>query len=236
MTVRCDDLVFPVDDAVDAHETHFMAEWWRRSDRSPAPWHGVLARRVRPDGYESLRRSDLFALVREGHDNGALLLACLAWGVGMSPRGEGASNFNVGRRAQVFKKNDLRVLDDRLRAARDVLATKGAVAAYASMSKGVGDHYVRYLGPAFFTKFLYVVDHESGREGVHALILDENVAKALRRCHDPGFPLRNWSPKDFGVWLEIAHRVAAEASTREQRPVRPDAVEMRYFLLGRNGS
>ena len=153
----------------------------------------------------------------------------------MSARGDGASNFTVGRRAQVVRQNDLGALGDKLRAARVVLEADGAVAAYESLLKGYGDNYVKYLGPAFFTKFLYVLDRASEDPRQRALILDENVAKAVRCCHDPHYPLSNWSPSQYATWLEIAHRVASEASAREHRHVRPDAVEMRYFLLGRDG-
>jgi 8-oxoguanine DNA glycosylase-like protein len=88
-------------------------------------------------------------------------------------------------------------------------------------------NYLKYLGPSFFTKFLYAVGADGDQPG-RALILDQFVAVALKDLD--GWDISRdgpWGPDTYGNWLEHAHRIAAVEG------VRPDAVEMAYFNHGR---
>ena len=88
-------------------------------------------------------------------------------------------------------------------------------------------HYLKHLGPSFFTKFLYAAD-ACDRQPGRALILDQFVAVALKAVDGWGISRYGpWDPSTYAKWIDHAHRVAAAEG------VRADAVEMAYFNHGR---
>lgn len=194
----------------------FRPAWWM--PRTPAPWSNFLNELPALErDYRKIARSDLFAAASQGRPQA--LVASYVWGTG-------GSAFLVGRRARVFRDNDgTRVTECLFRAAEE-LARGDAIDAYESMLKG-NSNYLKFLGPSFFTKYLYSVDarhHQPGR----ALILDQFVAKAL--IWQFGWDISAtgpWSPSTYEKWLDHAHKVAFKEG------VRADSVEMAYFHLGK---
>lgn len=198
----------------------FRPRWW--TDRLPeAEWGEFLSRLPALDReYHWIDRADLIASNHGGLPN--TLVACYVWGTG-------GSAFLVGRRARVFRDNSVQRITEALKSAADILRESGPVDAYESLLR-VGRNNLKFLGPSFFTKFLYVVDCRHGRPG-DALILDRFVAIALNELHDWGISETGpWNTRTYERWIEHAKNVA----TGESEPVRTDSVEMAYFDYGRS--
>jgi len=91
----------------------------------------------------------------------------------------------------------------------------GAVTAYAGLLRGAPNH-VKFLGPAFFTKFLYFLGYGQAHAGLEPLILDSYVATGLNRLIGLGGPnpwiltmgSTDWSPVQYGGYLAWATREA----------------------------
>jgi hypothetical protein len=90
---------------------------------------------------------------------------------------------------------------------------------------------VPYLGPAFFTKFLYFA---SNQDDPRCLILDARVARSLYRMGwsmAPTYPSRsfsfNWYTDTYVSYCELLTRWADAAKTR------PDLFERRLFEEGK---
>nr|WP_299858102.1 hypothetical protein [Sphingomonas bacterium] len=209
---------YPSEDAVLSHGFRFRPIWW--TPRVPEAWGGFLEQLPAQErAYHRIARADLLAAAT---DQGLpqALLAGYVWGTG-------SSAFLVGRRARVFRDNDVQRVHDSLAAVAATLRSGNTVDAYTSMLRGQSQN-LKHLGPSFFTKFLYASDARRGRPG-RALILDQFVAVALKAVD--GWDIsRNgpWESSTYERWLDHAHRIAADEG------VRADAVEMAYFNHGRN--
>ncbi len=198
----------------------FRPHWW--TDRLPESewgeflnWLPALER-----GYHWIDRADLIASNHDGLPNA--LVACYVWGTGESA-------FLVGRRARVFRDNSVQRITEALESAAGVLTERGPADAYDSLLR-TGQHNLKFLGPSFFTKFLYVANCRDGQPG-DALILDRFVAIALNELHDWGISETGpWPPRIYEQWIEHARNVATGKSV----PIRTDAVEMAYFDYGRS--
>lgn len=92
-----------------------------------------------------------------------------------------------------------------------------------------GPCYVKYLGPAFFTKFLYIADSSCHTHPRGALIMDRFVVKTLTALHGWDEPTYGWGSHRYPHWLEIASEQAALAADELGRPVRRDEIELTYF-------
>ena len=208
---------FPAADEVLAHGFQFRPAWW--TTRVSEGWGDFLEQL--PDegrGYRSITRADLLDTATS-HGLPQALLAGYVWGTG-----EWA--FLVGRRAKVFRHNGVDRISDSLRATAEMLGRGNTVDAYTAMLRGQ-PHYLKHLGPSFFTKFLYAADARDGRPG-RALILDQFVAVALKATDGWDISRRGpWDTSTYAKWIDHAHPVAAAQS------VRADAVEMAYFKEGR---
>ena len=88
-----------------------------------------------------------------------------------------------------------------------------------------GSHYVHGLGPAFFSKWLYVCGYpakasEMTAGAVYPLILDARVARSLQ--------LRTITTRDaYATYLDIAHELASRLGTT------PHCIEHALFTAGR---
>ncbi|GHE06843.1 8-oxoguanine DNA glycosylase OGG fold protein [Klenkia taihuensis] len=190
-------------------ERYVPGEWWPQSlVRLPgAPGH---------PGYQRVTRQDLFDLAAAAHSpegRVGLLLGCYLWGTGPSA-------FLVGRRARTFTRTPLTVVAERLARVDEVMATEGPVAAYASMTRG-GPNAVAYLGPAFFTKYLYFTGADLPRR---PLILDRKVAAAFGHMDPPwNIGSYGWGSVTYERYLHRAEALAAEHG------VSGDAVEHGLF-------
>jgi len=209
-------LIFPSETDLLNQWFKFRPDWW--TPRIPASWSTFLDDLPALDrGYRKIARSDLLEAGPKGLP--CALVAGYVWGTG-------GSAFLVGRRARIFRDNDAQVIADHLDSAFEILSRGDTADAYQSMLKAQ-PNYLKFLGPSFFTKFLYSADSIDGQPG-RALILDQFVAKALN-CRD-GWGISNtgpWSPSTYERWLQHAHTLASEEG------VRPDAVELAYFRYGR---
>ncbi|MFI1422353.1 hypothetical protein ACH4VX_31185 [Streptomyces sp. NPDC020731] len=148
-----------------------------------------------------------------------LLVAALVWGTGTKA-------WSVDRRGRVFANTSAARIDDRIAAVLAVLREKGAVAAYYACNN---DQHIAYLGPAFFTKFLYFAGHENPTGHRRPLILDSVVSRALRdrEAVAEDWPLNGWSTKQYAHYLDTVHEQAESAR------VMPDVVEAAWFAHGK---
>lgn len=204
----------------------FRPSWWGRYVESP--WWPEAVDRLpevpgRP-GYRRISRQDVFDLAADGSPEGrvGLLLASFMWGTG-------SSAFLVGRRARVFTRTPIEDVGARLVAATDLLHTDGPVAAYESLLARQSNH-VKYLGPAFFTKFLYFAAGHPSAVTPQPLILDKLVARSLN-AHFDGWAIRDngWPARTYRRYLDLAaqHTAAAEPGSS------PGGFEMALFRAGR---
>ena len=148
-----------------------------------------------------------------------LLVATLVWGAGTKAQ-------SVDRRGQIFVNTSTAHIDVRLTSVLTVLREKGAVAAYYACNN---DQRIAYLGPAFFTKFLYLAGHENPTSHRRPLILDSVVSRALRnrKAVAEDWPFNGWTTKRYAHYLDTVHEQA------ESVGVMPDVVEAAWFAYGK---
>jgi hypothetical protein len=196
----------------------YRSEWWKLYFTGDLAhfWPSQLDQTELDDnGYRWISRDDVFAIAA---DDSALhtAVASTVWGVGKWA-------FRVGRFVKPFTKNR-ETVEDNLRRASAVLAADGPVAAYEAMMRG-GSAWTRFMGPAYFTKFLYFAGYRSDAE-LKPLILDRRVARALRGrgVFGPKTGNTNWPSHLYRTYLEYC---------REQNPKDPAAIEMSLFNEGK---
>ncbi|AYM43071.1 hypothetical protein [Mycobacteroides chelonae] len=209
---------FPTGEEVLAHGFRFRPTWW--TPRAPLGWGDFLEQLPdRGRGYRLITRADVLCAA-SNHGLPQALLAGYVWGTG-------SSAFLVGRRARVFRDNDVARMGDSLQVVAAALRRGNMVEAYTSMLRG-HPHNLKHLGPSYFTKFLYAADAGTDGQPGRALILDQFVAVALKEVD--GWDIsRNgpWDAATYEKWIDHAHTIAIAED------VRADAVEMAYFSLGR---
>jgi hypothetical protein len=87
---------------------------------------------------------------------------------------------------------------DRLVTVAQRLAKAGAVDAFGLLG---GDCRLRWLGPAFGTKYLYFCPQRAADP--KALILDRLVARWLARHVDESFNALSWSSRRYRLYLDL---------------------------------
>ncbi len=170
--------------------------------------------------HSSLTRRDVFSLAPAARETaeGALdlLWASLSWGTGRSQR-------NNGRRVSALADNP--TLTEALQRAAE-LAEADPVAAY-DMLRPAGN-LVPYLGPPFFTKFLYFAAGDVAGRG--SLILDSRVAATLRKNGWDGLTGTYWWPTaTYGRYLDLVRRWASELTQADGAALTSDQVELWLF-------
>jgi hypothetical protein len=205
MLTRPPGLFPPSRDDVLAQAVRFDPARWQRLLPDSALWPAEL------DGANVVTRETVFAVFGNGDVTHGLVAACV-WGAGTGAQ-------SVHRRVKVFTHNEQNVLGFRLAAALEVLRESGPVAAYDALRTRFR---IAYLGPAFFTKFLYFAGYDAGSEP-RPLILDRFVAKGLQA----DWPRAGWTSAQYGEYLRHAHAWAHETGTA------PDAVELALFRAGK---
>lgn len=222
---------FPTRDDVLEHGFDFRPTWWQ--PRADPAWGAFLTHlpiATQGRGYHHITRKDLLAHTDRSLPtaDGGLLLACYVWGTGHN------GGWLAPRRARVFRDTTPDALSTALAQARLALHNDGPVAAYAALHDG-GPCRIKHMRASFFTKYLYAADAPGDGSHGRALILDQFVAVALNSLHGWSLPEQGgWSPETYGRWLDLAHGLAHEASTKSGTHVRADAVEMAYFFYGRD--
>jgi hypothetical protein len=211
------------------HGFDFRPSWWQA--KLIPEWGSFLdglAPAAQGRGYHRITRSDVFDRARGfGLDDPVrALVACYVWGVGNNAK-------SVGRYARVFTRTPADTLRHKLSSAQSLLLDEGPAAAFASLSDG-GSNRIAYLGPSFFTKFLYAMSAAAGENQPRALILDRFVAMALNDLD--GWTLTEKAiqrpVEDYMRWLKHAHTIASSLTPPGAEPIRADAVEMAYFRHG----
>lgn len=168
-----------------------------------------------------ISRSDLFALAQavlapdaDDATTLSLLWRTLAWGAGTSGR-------NMRRRMKSVRA-DAPGFAILLREAGAAARTDPR-AAYELMYPARRTA-IRFLGPAFFTKFLYFAG--AGEPDHPSLILDARVAAALStRCGRDGLRYGGWKSETYEAYCALLGRWS------EQHGVRADVIEHRLFDL-----
>jgi hypothetical protein len=199
------------------------SDWWR--DRLAEAGFGDELFDA-PDGF--LSRDALFELGKDAANSPEearrLLWASLSWGTGMRQR----NNRSRIRAVQVDADRLGKLLAQAAAAGRQEAAT-----AYEMLRPY--RNAIPYLGPPFFTKFLYFA---GAREPQHpCLILDSRVAATLR-SPDGGWTCLtgwySWPAATYRQYSELVHRWTATANAvfdaeRSGRAVWPDEIEYVLF-------
>ncbi|MDO8150189.1 hypothetical protein [Isoptericola sp. b408] len=205
----------------------FRPAWWTgRVDPSVSGWLYELPDDPGGRGYRQIDRGRMIAVADGGPGwESRALLAGYVWGTGHL-------GFLVGRRARTFRDTAPADRQKRLESSVEALAGDGPTAAYRVLDRGPGS--IKHLGPAFFTKFLYVADASRVDQPDGALIMDQFVVKSLNALHGWSEPTYGWSPFRYPEWLAVATEQAAIASDELGRPVRRDEIELAYFRHGKS--
>lgn len=137
-------------------------------------------------------------------------MASMAWGYG-----------NVGygpwRTRRILNAN--RDAGARLRRAAEIQATSGAVEAYRYLAN---EGRLKYLGPAFATKYLHFVPQAAS--GPPALILDAIVSRAIRSMTDERLRPTVWRTATYARYLDVVVGWSTVLG------VEPATVEMLLFV------
>lgn len=182
--------------------------WWNQSLQARAlPGGPVVGTdmhgQVVDHGLARITRGDLFALVAAQDDSPAaaltLLWRVLAWG--------------AGRKVRLIHQRMDAIAGDRSVAALGLstaaaLARTDPQAAYATLYPH-GSPLIAYLGPSFFTKYLYFAG--GGRPEHPCLILDTRVAGALVAAGWSSLhPKGGWPPATYARYCTLTQRWASE--------------------------
>ncbi|WP_079622271.1 8-oxoguanine DNA glycosylase OGG fold protein [Mycobacteroides abscessus] len=201
----------------------YRSEWWTRYFTAELRhfWPPRLDE-SEPDagGYRSISRNDVFDIGAGRFEHRELHTAVSAyvWGVGFNSRR------SIRWLVRAFT-TDPDAVQTNLRKAAAILAKDGAVAAYDAMLAG-GAAWTKYMGPAYFTKYLFFTGYRDPGADLRPLILDKRVATALRerRVFGPRTGDTGWPGYLYRRYLEYCH---------EQNPGNPEAVEFDLFNEGR---
>lgn len=135
----------------------YRSAWWTRYFTGELAhfWPPQLDQ-SEPDarGYRWLSRSGVFDIAATESEYRELhtAVAAYVWGVGFTAR------MSIGRLVRAFTAN-ADVVENNLRTAATTLVSDGAVAAYASMLPG-GAAQTKFMGPAYFTKYLFFIGYQ----------------------------------------------------------------------------
>ncbi|OBG00767.1 hypothetical protein A5773_04175 [Mycobacterium sp. 852014-52450_SCH5900713] len=201
----------------------YRSQWWTRYFTGELAhfWPSQLDQsEVDAGGYRWISRSGVFDLAGTESEHRELhtAVAAYVWGVGFNSR------MSIGRLVRAFTTN-ADTVEANLRQAAAILAKDGPVAAYESMLAG-GSAQTKYMGPAYFTKFLFFTGYPDTTADLRPLILDKRVATALRErgVFGPRAGNADWPSDLYRRYLTYCH---------EQNPTDPAAAEADLFNEGR---
>ncbi|MEU3976741.1 MULTISPECIES: hypothetical protein [Streptomyces] len=218
-----------------AHAVRYTPGRWAQI----TPWPAALAS-VLVGGDAAVSRADVTLAVSDALRREAFreaLVTTFVWGKGKrgTPGGSGPATL-----AKILACDGL---DTALASAVAALGEHGSQAAYAALHGRVP-----WLGPSFFTKFLYFTGTAlTPADSSRPLILDRVLSRHLRRMaaavgrangHDPDGSIAawvwsdgNWSPHRYGVYLSFMHAAARQLAAGERWPsgASPDLLERALF-------
>lgn len=178
---------------------------------------------VEPDenNYSWISRDGVFeiAALESEHRELHTAVAAYVWGVGFNSRN------SIKHLVRTFTRNPGTV-EGNLRRAAAILLNQGAIAAYEAMLRG-GPAQTKYMGPAYFTKFLFFTGYRNPAvPEPRPLILDKRVATALRArgVFGPRASDGDWPSHLYSRYLAYCH---------DQNFTDPEAVEIELFNEGR---
>lgn len=199
----------------------FNRQSWRSGLPREEAWPQELDTYAVQGRWPRITRQDVFTIARRATDATAmsqLFAAAAVWGTGTAGRGR-------VRRLRVFEQ-DPESVGERLARARGLLKSCGPLEAYEFLHGR--RNAIPNLGPSFGTKVLYFAGYEAC-PGPRPLILDQYVTIALNRlCHCDWSTTGGWSTTQYGEYLDLAGRWAAEWGTK------PDVIERILFSVGKS--
>lgn len=212
-------------EAIFEHAVTVGLDWWndRHSDLSGLP----VRARGHTTGNQLLTRQELFTLGEQISDDdpGAaavrMLWHTLAWGTGPSQRGNAkritAITANLPRNRELLRES--------------AVASRSDSSAAFQLLRAKNRNTINYLGPNFFTKFLYFAGRGSAQHP--CVIVDARVRSRLYLAtgkKDRRFaPRSQYGLSDYTAALECMRSWAEQATTIVGRPVAVDEVERWAF-------
>lgn len=203
------------------HEVSADADRWQRELAA----RGLTAPigKLHGTGVVQLSRGDLFSIAdQEPSSDSAiqLLWYSLAWG--------------LGTRAPRLHARLNGIAEDERKAANLLTEAWGlarneadAEKAYSVLTTDKGRGRIKWLGPAFSTKFLYFA--QGSARAPSYLILDAVVARNLRSTAWPSAPSTAWWPSTYGEYCLLMKNWAEQAELRSGKETSPDQIELAVF-------
>lgn len=203
----------PTDEAVRSQSFEYIPRHW--TDRWPSDLDTPDA--LKSSERKRVSRSDLFAQARNISSDEAILdlyVGICGWGTGTKAQ-------RVARCVKpLYQHGAVAALGRAYEAAQ----SQNPVAAYKRLNTWSEDR-IKYLGPSFFTKWLYfsAYDASQSTQVDKPLILDAHVASAM------GWKAAGWGSSDYGRYLETV----AQVREAWRHPTEPHVIEYALFQLGR---
>jgi hypothetical protein len=204
-----------------SHAVSVDAARWKR-ELSARGLRGPIGK-LNGAGVVQLRRGDVFSIAdQEPSPELAihLLWYSLAWGLGTrAPRLHARLNGIA---------EDERKAGNLLAEAWELVRKEAdAEKAYSVLTTDKGKGRIKWLGPAFSTKFLYFA--QGSTTAPSYLILDAVVARNLRATAWPSAPSTAWWPSTYGAYCLLMKNWAEEAQLRSGNETSPDQIELAVF-------
>ncbi len=144
--------------------------------------------------------------------------------------GFGTVGYGAYRTSRIMS---LREFKPTISRAFEVLHDEGAVVAYESMRPG-GENYLRGLGPAFATKFLYFAGYRLlPPKALKPLILDSLVGAALHTAEPSVFGPRAGRAWDRGAYKEYLEAARWAMAHSTKYVLLPEDTERVLFEMGK---
>lgn len=177
--------------------------------------------KIPDDSIDRQKATDLAKDVQSPEDAVTAFVAAMVWGYG--PVGYGA-----WRTKRIFSENKDAV--EQLLETAKIAQSEGGLAAFRHIAskRGEAGGYLKYLGPAFGTKYIYFLTKASGKDT--SPVLDSIVQRWFAK-HDPETPLNVvwWEPASYERYLDRLEEWAEDLGVDTNRPLALDDVEHLIF-------
>lgn len=154
-------------------------------------------------------------------------LASMIWGYGLVGYGPYRTERILTRDSTAEDKEAIEQLVE----IAGIAHSAGGVAAfdYVATQRRSGVPFLKYLGPAFGTKFLYFLTKDSS---VPTTPVFDSVVHGWLQQHAPEagtFSLSWWDTSSYGRYVDLLHSWAAELSALDERSLDADDLEFLMF-------